>query len=226
MILLIINKHQAIIFLSQEVWVFGVHDLWLFLLSCLMLNLIPGQDSIYIVSRSMSQGRRAGIVCALGINTGAIFHVLFASLGLSALILSFSYAFEIIKVIGALYLMYLGIAALLESKSGRLLDIKKPGNSLIVLYKQAILTNILNPKVALFFLAFLPQFVDIDAPYKVLSFLLLGGIFLSTSTLWCLLLAFFAALGAQKITASVGLLNRFAGVVYIALGLKLLLQKR
>lgn len=204
---------------------FGTHDLDIFILSCITLNLIPGNDTIYIISRSMSEGKQAGIVSVLGISTGTIFHILCASLGLSALIFSFSYAFEFIKIMGALYLIYLGISTFLANKKSLHVKKNKLINPLFVTYKQAILTNILNPKVALFFLAFLPQFVDLDASNKIVSFLFLGAIFLSTGTIWCLILAIFASIGAKKIQSRGNLFSNLAGVIYIGLGLKLLFEK-
>jgi threonine/homoserine/homoserine lactone efflux protein len=204
---------------------FGTHDLEIFILSCITLNLIPGNDTIYIITKSLSDGKRAGIVSALGISSGTVVHILSASLGLSALIFSFSYAFEIIKTLGALYLIYLGISSLLKAKKSLYVKMVSEENSLLKTYKQAVLTNVLNPKVALFFLAFLPQFVSPDAPHKTLSFLFLGLIFLTTGTLWCLILAAFASATAKKIQSNGNLLTNIAGFIYIALGLKLLFEK-
>jgi threonine/homoserine/homoserine lactone efflux protein len=204
---------------------FGTHDLEIFILSCITLNLIPGNDTIYIITKSLSDGKKAGIISALGISTGVVFHILFAAIGLSALILSFSYAFEIIKILGALYLIYLGISSLLKAKKSLHVKMVSEENSLLKTYKQAVLTNVLNPKVALFFLAFLPQFVDSDAPNKILSFLFLGTIFLTTGTIWCLLLALFASFGANKLKSDNGLFSKIAGMIYIGLGVKLLFEK-
>jgi threonine/homoserine/homoserine lactone efflux protein len=207
----------------------GTHDLEIFIISCITLNLIPGVDTIYIISRSVSEGMKAGIISALGISTGAIFHILATALGLSALIFSFSYAFTIIKVIGAVYLIYLGISVFLKHKNS--LHVKRFKNkeeSGYKIYKQAVLTNVLNPKVALFFMALLPQFVAVDAENKMFSFLFLGSIFLCTSTIWCLIIAIFASKVGMKFQSSEKsshIISKLTGVVFIFLGLKLFLAK-
>lgn len=207
----------------------GTHDLEIFIISCITLNLIPGVDTIYIISRSISEGIKAGIISALGISTGAIFHILATALGLSALIFSFSYAFTIIKVIGAVYLIYLGISVLLKHKNSlHVKSFKNKEESDYKIYKQAVLTNVLNPKVALFFMALLPQFVSVDAENKIFSFLFLGSIFLCTSTIWCLIIAIFASKVGMKFQSSERssrIMSKLTGVVFILLGLKLFLAK-
>ena len=143
---------------------FGVHDLWLFVLSGLLLNITPGPDTLYIMGRSSVQGLRAGAVAALGIGAGALVHVCAASLGLSAILAASATAFTAVKIIGAAYLVYVGVS-LIRSKnsiqSPPIASCSRPA-SMRGIFFQGFFTNVLNPKVALFFLAFLPQFAAGD----------------------------------------------------------------
>lgn len=206
---------------------FGIHDIELFIISAITLNLIPGSDTIFIVTRSIGEGVKAGIVSALGISTGAIFHILAASFGLSAIILSSEFAFEIVKSLGAIYLVYLGLKMILKKE-----EIQKQNNikklNLFKIYKQAILTNVLNPKVAIFFMALLPQFVSSTSQSKTLAFLCLGLIFLTTGTIWCLFLAIFSNSMIKKVkfkTDYSKYTSKITGIIFVALGLKLYFQK-
>src|SRR5438477_5291689 len=130
-------------------------NLYLFMLAAIMLNLTPGADMLYVATRSTSQGIKAGIVSALGIAAGTIIHIIGAIAGLSALITQSAMAFEVIKYLGAAYLIYLGIKSILkkEFNSGKIKPVDK--KSLGKIFKQGVITNVLNPKVALFFLAFI-----------------------------------------------------------------------
>jgi threonine/homoserine/homoserine lactone efflux protein len=139
-----------------------IHNFWLFALAGLLLNLTPGNDMLYVASRSAGQGVRAGIISSLGIMTGCLVHLTFAAAGLSAILASSATAFSIIKYAGACYLVYLGIKAILSKKAAGLERAEKTvAASGRRIFWQGVLTNVLNPKVALFFLAFLPQFIDV-----------------------------------------------------------------
>ena len=141
----------------------GIHDLALFVVSGLLLNMMPGPDSLLIMLRSGSQGWRAGSMAALGIGTGTMVHVLAAALGLSALLSASAELFAVIKLMGALYLVYLGVSMLWQrSGTSTSVDgaVALPALSYGRIFRQGLLTNVLNPKVALFFLAFVPQFID------------------------------------------------------------------
>jgi threonine/homoserine/homoserine lactone efflux protein len=173
----------------------GIHDYWLFVATGVLLNLTPGQDTLYILGRSIAQGRRIGVASALGISAGAVVHTVAAALGLSAVLATSASAFIALKVAGAVYLVYLGFrmlmartAALGSTDIAGLVDIWTA-------FRQGMLTNILNPKVALFFLALMPQFIEPDSPAKVGAFLVLGLTFLTTGGVWCLVLA----LGASRL---------------------------
>ena len=146
----------------------GTHDLWLFVLSGLLLNITPGPDTLYIVGRSSAQGVRGGAVAALGIGAGALVHICAAALGLSAILAASATAFTVVKIVGAVYLVYVGISLMRSRRStpsAPLASEYRP-TRLRAIFFQGFLTNVLNPKVALFFLAFLPQFVLADAPSK------------------------------------------------------------
>lgn len=206
---------------------FGTHSLSTFLLSSFLLWITPGTDTMYILARSISQGRQAGFISALGISSGGLVHTVLAAFGLSAILATSAWAFTIIKIAGAAYLIYLGLQAWLK-KSQSLSTPEVNSMSYWQVYRQGVVTNILNPKVTIFFLAFLPQFVDLTAGFGALPFLLLGILFVTGGTVWCLLLAGFAATATNTIRGNEkvsGWLERITGCVYIALGLNLLRSK-
>jgi RhtB (resistance to homoserine/threonine) family protein len=201
-----------------------------FLLAGLLLNITPGNDTIFILSKSIGQGRKAGMISALGIGAGCVIHTIMATFGLSLIISQSMILFNVIKYAGVLYLFYMGYKMLIERETfnagsiepGSVVDYQK-------IFRDAMVTNVLNPKVALFFIAFLPQFVDPSAQNTVLPFLVLGSTFITTGTLWCLFLAAFAAsiferLKNDRRTASI--INKVCGLTLIGLGIKVALSKR
>ena len=190
----------------------GIQDLSLFIVAGLALNITPGQDTIYIVGRSAAGGLRAGVAAALGIGAGCLFHVAAAVLGLSALLASSATLFNALKMAGAAYLAWVALGMLRSAwrrgradppanPAGRGATVNAPPGPLHFwpVLRQGCLTNVLNPKVALFFLAFLPQFVSRDAPHPALAMALLGAIFCVNGTLWCLFVAWSAARLARRI---------------------------
>jgi threonine/homoserine/homoserine lactone efflux protein len=157
----------------------GVHDLWLFVGAGLLLNLTPGPDMAYIGARAAAGGLRDGIAATLGITTGCVVHTLAAALGLSALLATSAAAFTLVKWCGAAYLLYLGVRLLFATLRTRAPDDARrvaPARPAAIL-REAFLINVFNPKVALFFLAFLPQFISADSPHQALAFVLLGCLF-------------------------------------------------
>lgn len=201
----------------------GIHELWLFVLSGLLLNITPGPDTVYIIGRSLQLGWRGGAAAALGISFGCLFHVTGAAIGLSALLMASSTAFSILKLVGAGYLLFTGLQMLWSKPAVAGVAANDDKASLRRVFLQGVLTNALNPKVALFFLAFLPQFVAADAPHKPLAFLSLGLIFICTGTLWCLFVAAFAARAAHRLRQSEGAIawiNRALGGLFIYLGFR------
>ncbi len=201
----------------------GIHDLWLFIISGLLLNITPGADSLYIATRSISQGFRAGLTAALGIASGCCVHIVAAALGLSAVLAASALAFTVVKFLGAAYLIYIGVSLLLKRTATASQANSLPKAMLRTIFIQGFLTNCLNPKVALFFLAFVPQFIEPTAPHKPLAFMVLGMIFNFTGTLWCVFLAWITArAGALRIRASVTQwLNRGVGSIFVGLGVRL-----
>jgi RhtB (resistance to homoserine/threonine) family protein len=207
---------------------FGIHDFGLFLVAGVLLNLTPGPDTVYILGRSVAQGREAGVASALGICLGSIFHTCAAALGLSAILATSALAFAAIKLLGGGYLIFLGIKMLLDCRKQLSLPSNFRRRTTMAAFRQGILTNVLNPKVALFFLAFLPQFIDPASNMKVAAFLALGLTFVTTGTIWCLLLAWFAAVFSERLRANEAVgqwLNRTAGALFVFLGLRLATTK-
>lgn len=207
----------------------GTHDLWLFVVSGLLLNITPGPDTLYIVGRSSAQGARAGAVAAFGIGVGTLVHVLAASLGLSAILAASATAFAVVRWLGAAYLVYVGVSLLLASRSATrtATAIVYRAAPLRAIFLQGFLTNLLNPKVALFFLAFLPQFVVADAPSKPLALLFLGAIFDLNGTLWNLSVVWSTARLSGRFARGGSpekWFNRCVGSLFVGIGIKLALS--
>ena len=206
---------------------FGTHDFFAFLLAAIALNLVPGQDTLYIIGRSLAQGRTAGIVSVLGIGTGCLVHITAAALGLYAVLALFPLAFTVISLLGALYLIWLGISTWRSRKTARaMLRFAGTPEGMWLVFRQGFLTNLLNPKVALFFLAFLPSFVDPGSPYGAFSFLFLGGTFFVTGSIWCFVVAISAASFADALRTNPKVqlgFDLFASIIFIALGAGILL---
>lgn len=207
---------------------FGVTNLGFFVLAGLILNITPGVDVLYITNRSAAQGKKAGIVAALGIGTGCMVHVVAAALGLSAIMVSSSVAFTVVRYVGAAYLFYLGFKTLLSLRRG---DSHQacPLQALpqAKIYRQAILINALNPKVALFFMALLPQFVSPTASHPALTFLFLGLLFNVNGTVVNIMIALGTSMLARKLIMLPLLpriLKSLVGTLFVALGLRLALE--
>ena len=206
----------------------GIHDYWLFVLSAVLLNIAPGQDTLYILGRSIGQGRRIGIASALGVSAGTVVHTFAAALGLSAIVAASATAFLAIKLIGAAYLVYLGVRALLAPSSVLDVNTARTGGAGRA-FRQGLVTNVLNPKVGLFFLAFLPQFVAADEAHATYGFLLLGLTFVATGTAWVLVLAIAAASVRrffERRRSAQAWLARAMGCVFVYLGVRLAIIDR
>jgi len=207
----------------------GEHDLALFVVAGLLLNVSPGPDTLYIAGRSATQGFRAGAVAALGIFAGCFVHIAAAAIGLSALIMASAEAFLVVKLAGAAYLAYVGLTMLLSRAAleGEAKPRLVPAR-LSTIFWQGCLTNALNPKVALFFLAFVPQFIGAGAPHKALAFLALGVLFNVNSVFWNLFVAWSAhrvAGGVRRGRAALWI-NRSIGAMFVAMGVRLALFER
>jgi len=198
----------------------GIDHYLAFVAACVLLNLTPGADTLYILTRSIAQGRKAGFWSAAGIMTGCLVHTTAAALGLSVVLATSALAFTVVKVAGAAYLIWLGASALFGKHQAFSVGSGLPPVSVGKMFLQGMATNVLNPKVALFFLAFLPQFVD-PARGGPLAFGLLGLTFVATGTTWCLILvvASSALTEALRRRPKIGpWLNRGSGVVFVGLG--------
>jgi threonine/homoserine/homoserine lactone efflux protein len=207
----------------------GIHDLWLFVISGLVLSLAPGPDLAYVIARSAQFGFRGGAVATFGISTGCLVHVFGCAIGLSALLAASATAFMLVKWAGAAYLCFIGIKMLLSARGNRRTPDLARAMSLSKVFWQGALTDALNPKVALFFLAFLPQFVSAEAPHQALAFLVLGTILIANGTLVCLGYAAVTAMAASQMRASGRLkswLNRLLGGTFVYLGARMAMFSR
>lgn len=208
------------------------HHLLLFVAAGILLNLTPGPDVLYIVSSSLRSGAKAGVVAALGINAGCFVHIFAAALGVSALLAASSAAFTVLKWIGAGYLLWVGAKLIFARVPQAAPDLRElagtaPALPLPKVFLGGFLTNALNPKVAIFFLAFVPQFIAPEAAHKALAFIALGSLFNVNSVAinagWALAAAWLAARGG--IQWALHWLDRVAGAMFVGFGLKLALAE-
>ena len=196
------------------------HTLIVFMAASLALAFVPGPAVLYIVTESVQGGRVAGVVSAAGIATGGLVHVGFAAVGLSALLVRSAVAFEAVKYLGAAYLIVLGVRRLLARESAEIEA--RPARTRGSLFRQGVVVNVLNPKTAIFFFAFLPQFVDPDAGWVPGQILLLGLIFIAVAfvsdAMWALA-AGTAGRWLRESKAWLGVQRWVSGCVFIGLGL-------
>jgi threonine/homoserine/homoserine lactone efflux protein len=202
-----------------------------FLAAALALNLAPGPDMLYVLGRSLGQGRKAGVVSALGIFAGCLVHIAAAALGLAALLQASATAYNLIRYAGAAYLIYLGVRMLLSKQTHNALSASNslPSASLSRIFIQGVITNVLNPKVAMFFVAFLPQFVNAARGSVIFQIAVLGLIFNAGGTLVNIGVAFFAGHIGNRLRQSAhaaSLQRWFTGSVFIGLGVRLGLASR
>ncbi|MDX9860365.1 MAG: LysE family translocator [Rhodospirillales bacterium] len=205
------------------------NDLMVFLGASILLNLSPGPDTLYVLTRTLAQGRRIGFLSSFGVCTGALFHVAAAALGLSIVLATSAVAFSVVKFAGAAYLAFLGIRMLL-SREGLAVDPVRPAvpASGWKIFRQGILIDVLNPKAALFFMAFLPQFVVPGTGHATAQFFALGLIVIAIALIWEAILVVFATLLTARLRANRAVsrwLNRVLGGVFVALGLRLALER-
>lgn len=204
---------------------FGIENYTGFVVAAIILNLTPGVDTIYVLTRCVAQGKRAGLVSVAGIMSGCVIHVFCAAFGLSMILSTSATMFALVKWAGAFYLIYMGVKTLMDKSPA----FESPGSNftskdLVYIYKQGVLTNILNPKVALFFLSFLPQFINPATVQSPLPFLVLGATFLATGTTWFMILAGTASLMTRTLRENQGIgliLQKISGIIFIGFGLKL-----
>jgi RhtB (resistance to homoserine/threonine) family protein len=208
---------------------FSIENFYLFLTVSILINLSPGPDMIYTAARSLSQGTKAGIFSALGIFTGCLFHITAAVFGLSTIIEESVLLFSIIKYAGAAYLIYLGIRALLNrKKSGNEITSLPPmtGRKIFI---QGMLTNILNPKVAIFFLSFLPQFIDPQSHYLKEQIAFLGLWFDVQGACILIIVAAITGLSRNFLQKRPGFWRwqeKITGMILVGLGIKMIFTKK
>ena len=203
-------------------------EFFTFLFAALMLNIAPGPDMLYVIGRSVGQGRKAGIVSSLGVFFGCWVHILAAAVGIAAILRSSPLAFNIVRYAGAAYLIYLGIRMVAQRRNNLSTQALKP-ESLRSIFRQGVITNVLNPKVAIFFLAFLPQFVDARRGSVVLQILMLGLIFNVGGTLVNFGVAYAGGTLGELLRRNARfarLQQWFTGLVFIGLGARLAWQRR
>lgn len=208
--------------------IFGTQHLILFIVSCLLLAITPGQDTLYIVGRSVSQGRRAGLLSVLGIVTGCAVHAVAAAFGLSAVLATSSHAFAAVKLAGAGYLCYRGAQMLFERTDLDHPERRFSHESSWAIFRAGMLTNVLNPKVALFFMAFLPQFVSPAAHSRIVALLFLGAVFIVSGTLWCLILVWSASAVSRRLRSrnrTGTVLKRATGALFVGMGVRMAVSK-
>lgn len=204
-------------------------NLYLFFIASLILNLTPGNDMFYVVSRSLSQGIKAGIFSAFGIFIGCFIHIVGAILGLSIIIARSSFLFELIKFAGAAYLIYLGIKTLLAKSHFNKLFERLPDVNKWKLLRQGILTNALNPKVAVFFLSFLPQFINPSSSFFEIQLFTLGIWFDVQGTIILIIIAFLLGKATNFIKRNPKIWiiqEKLTGLILVILGIKLALTSR
>lgn len=203
-------------------------DFTVFLLATLVITVTPGPDTLYVLGRSLGQGRAAGIWSAVGIFIGNMGHTTAAAVGLSAILMTSATAYMVIKYLGALYLIYIGVKTLL-SRDQKTAIATLPSASRAKVVYQGIFTNLLNPKAALFFLAFVPQFVDPSQGYVGLQFIGLGTIIASSSSLWLMLVAVLVSSIGDRLrhhTSTASFLRWLTGSLFVVLGIRLAIPEK
>ncbi|MDN3594192.1 LysE family translocator [Zunongwangia endophytica] len=207
----------------------GIENLFAFMVTALFFIMTPGIDTIFVLNKSIAQGRKSGVYATLGVNAGVLTHTLFAALGLSVIIANSAYAFTIIKYVGVFYLTYLGFLKFKNRKDFLPTnDEKKVQEKGKNDFWSGFLTNTLNPKVALFFLAFFPQFINPTQMENPVPFIILGLAYALIGIVWFFILTVFASVFSQKIknNPNAGLwLNKLSGFVFILMGIKIALSE-
>jgi len=197
--------------------------LFMFVLACLAINFTPGPSILYVMTMSATRGQKAGIYAAFGLNLGILVHVLAAAFGISTILATSTTAFALVKYLGAAYLVYLGTTMILSRETNTEAHTLTSSKQNTQTFREALLVDLLNPKIALFFLAFLPQFVDPSAGSTFLQSIFLGGIFIVTGTIVNCGIAIFTSQSVQKIDLQK---SRWAsrwipGTILVALGIRL-----
>lgn len=201
-------------------------NLWGFVSAAVLLTLMPGPDILFVITQSITRGRKAGIVFAAGLCTGLIVHVTAVSLGVSVLLMSSPVAFTVLKFAGASYLVYLGVMAFM-SRNVNKIQAETSGKAVAKLYRKGILMNVLNPKVVLFFIAFFPQFVETSVENPIPQVLLLGLIFMIQAFVIFSLVSILAERLSRRLMQSPAIsfwMNVAEAVIYGIIGIGIVLM--
>ncbi|SFS91155.1 Threonine/homoserine/homoserine lactone efflux protein [Zhouia amylolytica] len=206
----------------------GIENLMTFIVTALLFIMTPGIDTVFVLNKSIGQGKKSGVYASFGVNAGVLVHTFFAALGLSVLIGKSTFALTLIKFLGAGYLIYLGFLKLKNKEEFIPTDKNKLNKNSKNDFWTGFLTNALNPKVALFFLAFFPQFINVNQMDNPIPFLLLGITYALIGIVWFLILTLFASVFSQKLRSipkSGRWLNKLSGLIFIVMGIKIALAK-
>lgn len=208
---------------------FGIVNFHFYLVTTLIFIITPGMDTIFVLNSSLGENRKAGIFSALGVNAGILVHTFFAAFGLSILLAQSAMAFMVIKYLGAAYLIFIGVKALLSKSSAIDLKPDNLGESDVwKTFRRGLITNVLNPKVALFFLSFFPQFVNHDSIGSSMPFLILGFTYVVLGIVWYVSLVLFVGLFADKLRSNPifhTYMNRVSGFIFVLMGVKVAFTK-
>jgi threonine/homoserine/homoserine lactone efflux protein len=208
----------------------GIENFGAFVIASAVLVMSPGNDTIMVLTRSITHGQKIGVYSALGVTVAFVVHTLAATLGLSLILSRSAMAFDIVKYLGAVYLFYLGYQALTSKSTAFKVEAgeKKTANS-FRMFGYALLGGILNPKTAIFFLAFFPQFISTSEAQNPLPYILLGTVISLITVVWCVFLALMGSSVSaflKKYTHAEKWINRTSGLIFIALGLKVAFLKK
>ncbi len=206
---------------------FGITDLYLFIITGLLLNITPGADMLYILSNTFQRGFKTGVAATIGISTGCLFHVFLAVIGLSALLQTSILAFTIVKYTGVVYLFYLGITMFLKTKTVKEDTPLLTNDSLKKIFLNGVLINILNPKIAIFFITFLPQFIDVNSQNQSIGLLVLGLVFIFFGTISNIVIAYLSLKISDRFSYTglfTSILKKVVGTLFITFGIKLALE--
>ncbi len=204
----------------------GIENIFLYVLGAAIIIISPGPDFIYVTTRGVALGKKAGIISAVGISIGLLFHTTLAALGLSALLRTSGLTFQTIKIAGAIYLAYLGVKMFLDKKA----IVESENTTMIAeinamsVFRQGMFTNILNPKAIITFMAFIPQFLNPEKGHSVIQIVVLGGVIALLAIVWFGAVGYFAGAMGQWIIQKRSIQNvikKISGFILIGLGLKL-----
>jgi len=207
----------------------GITNYAAFIIASFLFIISPGIDTVFILNKSIAQGRKSGMYATLGITTGVLVHTSLAAFGLSLILAQSAMAFAVLKYLGAAYLIYLGITKFFSGENIIKENKGEPMTSVKKTYISAVFTNTLNPKVAIFFLAFFPQFIRPAYMHSAVPFIFLGITYAVIGLLWFMVLTFFAGSFSAKLksNAMIGTwLNKFSAVAFVLMGIKIALTKK